>query len=472
MEVLPHAAIALLHGRQYMSSLGLLRPSPGGATGAVVLNTASSPTLRHTVRLRCRSLFRSASSAGELLPVLLDQGFRSASTFVASLLVARAVEKEQYGLYTLLYTIWVSLFAFQAGLAGTPYIALSAARVGDEKKRYLGNILVLHLLVSGVAAVGMILFGMLPGYSRSGPSGAAVILAFSLCTIPVLLRDFLRQVLMADLRVWRNLAFGLPTNVMSIVLLLWLYRAGVLTVSFAYLVLGACSLFPSMILLYVERHSIGFSPKEFRSHVVQNWQMGKWLLAKALLTIASVPIYGWALAFFHGTASVALYGACVLPISFLSPLAQALCAFLTPKASHAVRQGTRTLRDLTIQSTVLTAAPLLGAAGLLLLFSKQVVTFLFQGKYVISPYLIFLFALQMTVLVASTCVCSSIVAVRRTDISFKGELVAAIVTICLGLPLIYGFGVWGVAIGLLVSCSGNMLYQWVEFFQRVARDDS
>ena len=90
---------------------------------------------------------------------------------------------------------------------------------------------------------------------------------------------------------------------------------------------------------------------------------------------------------------------------------------------------------------------------------------LFEGKYVVSPYLTFLFALHMTLLVASTSICSCIIALRRSDVSFKAELIAVVVTLCFGVPLVYSIGIWGAAIGLLVSCSCNMLYQWVAFFR-------
>jgi O-antigen/teichoic acid export membrane protein len=442
--------------------------SSDGAAEAAVLNGPADLVLRRPASVHRRLLRWSNSSIGQLLPVLVDQGAKSLSMFAAGLLVARGCEKEQYGLYTLLSTIWVWLFALQAGLAGTPYVALSILRDESEKSRYLGSVLVLHLLLSGMAAIGMICFGAVWGRGQSGASGTLAIAAFAVSTVPVLLREFLRQVLLADLRVWRNLAFGLPMSVVSIGVLVWLYRSAELTVSLAYIVLGACSLLPSVWLLYAERRRISFNREQLSKDAIQNWHMGKWLLAKAMATVVSVQIYGWVLAGFHGTASVALYGACLLPISFLSPLAQALNAFLTPKASHTALRGMGTLWDLAVRSTASTLAALFAASGLLLLFCRPVVTFLFQDKYVISPYLMFLFALQMAIIVASTCVCSSIVALRRTDISFKGELVAVAVTIVVGLPLVYGWGVWGVAVGLLLSCSSNMLYQWVAFLRLAA----
>ncbi len=366
--------------------------------------------------------------------VLADQGFRSGSTFLASLLVGRACGKEVYGFYTLLFSILVSAGAFQAGLTGTPYVALSPSKNKLEKHAYLGSVVAFHFLLSGVAS--FLIFGLaaMTYFCDVKVVPVELLLGFSVALVFVLFRDFIRQVLTM--------------------------QAG-----YAYMTMGFCSAVPAFGILWFKRRNIVFHSHRFASHVKESWSIGRWLIGRASITLISGPIYCLALGVFKGPASVGLYGACMLPISFLSPIGQAINAFITPKASHAAVRNLKEVRTIVLTSVAVLGVPLISFCLLLFFFSEYVMAILFEGRYAPSSWLLLTFASQMAVLVVSASVDSGLIALKHTELGFKAQVIAAIVTIIIGLPLVYFLGIWGVGLGFLTSRLSSRLYQCVHFIR-------
>ena len=415
------------------------------------------------VRRLFAKLFRPSVRQG--LVVLFDQGFRSGSTFLASLLVGRACGKEEYGLYTLFFTFLVSGTGFQTSLTGTPYITLSPGKTGAEKKSYLGSVLFLHLVLSVTGCLIILVIVGIQSIIGIELAPNKLLFAFSAALVFVLFRDFMRQVLLADLAVWQNLFFGIAVHVSTMSVLLWLYLSESIHAHSVYIAMALCSILPVLVLLWHIRENIHLDINKIKTHVKDNWQLGRWLVARTTAILISGPLYCWALGAFKGPAVVGLYGACMLPIAFVSPIGQAMDAFMTPKASHAAIRALKEVKRIVFISAGVLGVPLILFSFFLFLFSDNVMVMLFDGKYLPSPWLLLIFALQMAVVVLSAPVNSGLIALKRTDLLFKAQVLAVIVTLTAGIPLVYFLGIWGVALGFLITRLSDKLYQWVFFFK-------
>jgi O-antigen/teichoic acid export membrane protein len=392
------------------------------------------------------------------LLVLGDQSFRSASTFLSAMLVGRVCGQVEYGFYTLLLTLLVTAEAFQAALVSTPYVVRSPSQVDREKEIHLGNAVLIQLVVAGGTAAGLLALLYTLPLPRSGELSPWIIPSFVLAYFAVLLREFLRQVLLADLEVGRNLVFGAAVHGSLITVLLGLALAERLNARTAYVALAGCSLVPALLVLWSKRRHMRFELGRTVGQFLVYWQAGRWLFAHAAIVVVSGPVYSWVLASSQGAAAVGLLGACLLPGSLLSPLVQAIQALLLPKASHAARRGIHQVRRIVFVSGLTIAATLAVFPVLLGWFSDDIMRLLFAGKYSPSGWLVALLALRTYVVVTGVPLGVGLIVCRQTYTVFKSEMVALILTVLVGLPLTHRWGVWGVAWGFLIARLFSRLY--------------
>jgi O-antigen/teichoic acid export membrane protein len=405
----------------------------------------------------------SSSALAQGLLVLGDQAFRSASTFLSAMLVGRACGPQEYGFFTLLLTLLVTAEAFQAALVSMPYVVQSASGAVQDREAYLGNAVLIQLFAAGTTTVcllGLLYAFPLPGSGRLSPW---ILPAFAAAYFAVLFREFFRQVLLADLAVGRNLAFGAAVHFSLICLLLGLARLSRLNAGTAFAATAVCSLVPTLTVLVCKRRRMRMDGKGLAGQFRDNWHVGRWLVAQAAVVIVSGPVYSWVLASSRGAAAVGLLGACLLPSSILSPLVQALNAFIVPKASQAVQRGMHHVRRIVLGSSITVGLTLSAFPIVLGLFSDPIMKLLFAGKYAPSGWLVVFFALRNYLVVTGAPLSAGLIACKQAYAVFKSEVISLILTVLLGLPLTCVFGVWGVAWGFLITRLCSRIYLAVAF---------
>jgi len=400
--------------------------------------------------------------------VLGDQGFRGASSFVIAILLGRACGRAEYGLYTLLFSLLVTAEAFQAALICTPYVVQNPSKTSAERPLHLGN----TLLIQAIMSVVTLLFGlcMLCTFTLSWTRelSAGTVPAFAAAYVAVLCREFIRQVLLADLRVGWNLLYGGLTHFSLISCSIWLALSQKLNSRSALQSMAVCSALPVLAALWQKRHSIQFDLRRLRWQLAENWNVGRWLVAQAVMTVVSGPLYSWVLASSKGAATVGLLGACLVPVSVLSPVVQALNAFLLPKASHAVQQGVAHVRRIVLLSTVTVGLTMSVIPITIGLFSDKIMDVLFAGKYSPSAWLVLFFALRTYIIMTFVPFAVGLIAFKKTYLTFKSEMISLILTVLIGLPMTCAFGVWGVACGFLLTRLFSRVYLAL-YFERCAK---
>jgi O-antigen/teichoic acid export membrane protein len=392
------------------------------------------------------------------LLVLGDQSFRSASTFLSAMLVGRACGKAEYGFYTLLLTLLVTAEAFQAALVSTPYIVQSPSKAGRDKEICLGNAVGIQLLVAaGTAVLLLALLYALP-LRGTGDLSPWIIPAFAVAYFAVLFREFFRQVLLADLKVGWNLAFGAVAHGSLIAALLGLFLVGRLEAWTAYAAVAGCSLAPTLFVLASQRRRMRLDPSSLAGQFLDHWRVGRWLFAQAALVVVSGPVYSWVLASSRGMAALGLLGACLLPGSVMSPVVQAIHALLLPKTSHAAQRGMRHVQQIVLRSSVTIALTFIAFPILLGWFAGPIMKLLFAGAYNPSGWLVGLLALRTYLIVTAVPLTVGLIVCRQAYAVFKSEMISLILTMLIGLPLTCLLGVWGVAWGFLLTRLFSRVY--------------
>ncbi len=358
----------------------------------------------------------------QLFFVVGEQATRSGAALVISILLARATSTEEYGVYTFLAPVLIIILGIQNGLTSIPYVTLVVGVDVVRRKEFLGNVLIFHGVISLLALFFLLFLAFVQQYVRFLPVPTDIICLYSGVVVSWLLRDFMRQVLLASLSVVQVFFYGLAVNGGTLFLVLYLYITGELSISSTYIVLIVTSLIPTCVLLVQKGRDMSFSLTGLTSDIKECFLIGKWLAGRALLGIVSGPtILNAQLIAGGDVLGVALYGVCMIPSSVLSPLTQALLSFLVPKMSHAHMKGVVFVRDMVSKLTLYLAVILVFFNGVIFFSCDILMEIGFSGKYQVSPWLLLLFTLQMSVLVLAIPVNSALIAMKDTKAGFVGD---------------------------------------------------
>lgn len=399
--------------------------------------------------------------------VLLDQGFYSFANFLTGVLVARSCAREQYGFYILALTLLNVAAAVLSSLATAPFTVTWPGLNQVARKTYLGTSILLSagitiVLVGVFAMTALVLSmsGMLRGLGT-------VMLAMSTAMGFVLLRNLVRSVYLAQLRVWRAFLVGSITNMAAVALLSWSYSSRVLTPSVAYLIMAASASGAGLVAIGLEARAGGLkfslSKTLVRTYWQENWRIGKWLLAGTGLYIMSAHMYPWALAAMKGPELAAVFGACLLPVAVVSPALQGLSRYLEPQAARAAVMGPAHVRRLTHLMMLFVAIAFATLLVLFLLSGGYIMHRLFGGKYDGLNLLLVLIIVEEGFGAVGMPLNCGLLAIKRTAVGFQSQLISAVVAVVLGLPLTYLIGPLGTAFSLCVSKGLSTFFAWVKF---------
>jgi O-antigen/teichoic acid export membrane protein len=402
-------------------------------------------------------------SIWQALIVLLDQGFYSITNFLASILLARACSKSEYGLYVLGFTLLVIAMDIQVSLSGIPFTVLSPKLKHRDRRLYLGSTLIQHLAVSILVAVGFTIAALVLSTTDRIHGFSNVLFTLAVASVFVLLRDFMRFVLLSQFRVWAGLLMGLIVNVTTIGLLFWVYFGDRLTVPIGYLIMAACSGFTALSILLKERKQIGFTIKMFSEHIRNNWTFGKWLVAQAIADFLAIRLYPWALMLFKDSSVVAAYGVCVIFAGILNPLLMGLSRFLGPQAAYVACNKSSRIHYEIYYWMILIATPLLIFLLLAFIFGERIIVAIYGSKFVGLGYIFSIYLLSHVITAECIVICAGTNALKRPDISFRAQIAGLTATIIVGLFLAYRWGALGAVIGVCISRFAAFVYQFTKF---------
>lgn len=402
-------------------------------------------------------------SVRQALVTLVDQGFCSVTNFLTGVLLARACSKEEYGLYVLSFTLLVVVMDIQVSLSGTPFTVLSPYLKNRDRQFYFGSTLIQHLVVSVLAAIGFVIAAIVLSVTDRIHDFVNVLLTLAVACVFVLLRDFMRFVLLSQLRVWTSLLIGLIANVATGGLLFWAYFGAKLTVPIGYLIMAGCSGLTALLILLKERKQISFSTKSFHEHLRNNWTFGKWLVAHAIVDFVAIRFYPWALMLFKDSSAVAAYGICVIFAGVINPLLMGLNRFLGPQAAYIACNKTSRVHSEIYYWMALIVAPLFMFLILAFLFGERAIVAIYGSKFAGLGYMFSIYLLSHVIAAEGVVIGAGTNALKRPDISFKAQIVGLTTTITVGLFLAYRWGTLGAVIGVCVSRLVTLGYQFKQF---------
>ena len=383
-----------------------------------------------------------------------DQAVASAVNFCSGIIIGRFCSKEDFGFYLLGSSIIYILTNLQLSLITTPYMVRIPHFPVNGRARYTGSTLIHQMILSGMAIGGMVTGGVFLHFGI-GPAGMTpVVRALTFTVLFILLRDYVRQICFANLRM--STAFYLDSVVALLQIggLVTLVFLGLLSASRAFLIIGFACGASAFIALYTMETRITIDRSQVVTHFRQNWRSGKWIFASAMLWGISVNLYPWILTGYHGAASAGVWAACIGAVSVGNPLVLGLQNFAGPQLAHAYAQdGLKSLRQClrkTVSALLIVISPF---SVILLILGGVLVTFIYGDKYSGNNLIMAILAINLLVTTADFAISRALFAMERAFADFKVNFVALAALLSIGVWLVRSFGPSGAAAGLL---AGNL----------------
>jgi O-antigen/teichoic acid export membrane protein len=387
---------------------------------------------------------------------LIDQGFVSGANFLTGVLLARLCTKEEYGLYVLAFSLLLFWDGFRNSLVASPLVVYLPRKGEKEQSSYIGSSTVLHALVF---LAGAVVFGAAAGIIKlTGDAPlAAVVLAGILTLCGYSSREHVRRVFYAQLRTRRAALVDGVYCLLQLGALVVLWRYGMLSAVNALLALGGAQTAAALAGLLLLSKSISFRNLNLRSAFSLHWKLGKWLVATSLAYAVATQIYPWALKYTSSLESVAIFGACMVPILVVNPIIIGFNNVLAPRLSHVFAQeGIAGLRRVVWKSQVILGGLLTFIALFTAIFSRVILELMYGGKYSEYNTILTLLAIRLVMVGFAAPLLVAFLIMEKPKIHFYVTIVSAICTLSVGLSLVCFFGVAGAALGMILAGTCNL----------------
>ena len=391
---------------------------------------------------------------GQGIFTLADQMVASITTFLTGVLVGRICTTEDFGYYTLGFSLYTLLLTLQNSVVTTPFQIYYPRARTISQERFNGSFLIqqtaLGLGVAALIACGAAYAWLAIGNTRM----AALLLALALSMEFLLLRDFIRQLFFARLAARGVLAFDVAVAIGQLLAVAALAKLGWLSGATAYIALGlTCSLAACIWYLQNQKH-LELNLRAAREQFKEHWPAVKWLLASGLLWSVSTNLYAWLLAGFHGAASAGVWGAALGIATIINPLTIGAQNFLAPRIARAYAdQGVTALNRFLLQSTVVYAGSLVLFSLAMAFLGDSLVTLIYGEKYQGTGIVVAIIALNFALNAVGFTVSRGLFTLEKAKIDFQVNVAALVSMLLVGLWLARHYGPVGAALGQVVTNS-------------------
>lgn len=261
---------------------------------------------------------------------LYDQGLTAIAALLSNVLLARSVSVDEFGIFSIVFAVWLVISGMMAALLVDPISLLGATMKSPALRRY-GSTVVLAALALNLAFAGPIVSAMLlmPGGVTPSIVAAAAAAAPFIIVCQVLRRlSYLRTIPGAA-------ALGASLQSGASLLAIWyLFHIGRLDSVALFLVMGAANLVGCLGMAALVPLGRPVPPARWRALARRHWDFGAWLAAGSIanwaFTWSQIPILGW----LRGLEEVAVFRAHLV---LFAPIVQFVSALLTPLSAAAAR---------------------------------------------------------------------------------------------------------------------------------------
>jgi O-antigen/teichoic acid export membrane protein len=405
------------------------------------------------------------------LTVVLDQAFRSLTTFATGLLVARFCSVKEHGYFVLATTLLLMVANIQETILTSPYMFFFPRRRNRASARYQAAVVVLQGFLGVLAFTGLGLIGLVGRWGDYEWGNLLLVLAPVAAAL--LLRDFVRETFMAKRQPEMALLQDVPLAILQIGVL-WLVAAGGdLDSNAALLITAAVAALVSIPMSFgIGRAYARPTWKYVCTAGAAHLSFGRWLALARITYWISLASYPLILAMVSGPEESSLYGACQRVPTLFIPALAALMSFLLPKLSHdSARDGQRTIFPAIRRATLWVGVVSGVLSALLILFANRILWILYGEQYAGNADLVILQTLGFFAHGITFCLALGFYALKKPWVDCIAYGAATALTLPIGVWACFHWGSIGASVAYLLGGSIVSIVRFV-VYARIQRNAS
>jgi O-antigen/teichoic acid export membrane protein len=400
---------------------------------------------------------------------VFDQALLSVVNFLTLFLIARSVDAEAFGAFSLIYGAMLIANYGQLAFITQAHNVVAASLRGGDYRVFTRSLLGAQLIVA--AALAVVAATVATGAWPIASHDTFLLLVAVVPALPLWqLQEFARRVLYTERR--QAAAFGndLVSFGGQAILIVALAAMGRLTAPNA-LYAAALTSAAACVLGYVQIRA-SFRPATFsRRPISESFAFGRWLAAAIAAHWVATQGYLYLAAGILGVAVTGALRAVQLVLAPLHVLMFSLSTMLPIRLAVVLadadeESGARAFARNARLALRLTLPLVATYCVCVAVFADRILDTAYGARYSAYGRVLEIFALYYLLLYLAQFASTLLTAQRRTDSLFLGNAVAALVTVAAAWPLMHAFGAEGAAFLLVLSAAVLNLVLWPSWRSR------
>lgn len=387
--------------------------------------------------------------AGRGFWAVSDQALISLSNFLLNVLLARWLAADEYGAFTVGFSILLIVGSFHGALLTDPMLVFGASRFAGTASQYLRVLVFGHWILTGPVAL-LALGGALALRFLGAQALSPALLGLALAAPLYLLLLLLRRACYVTLEPRQSAAASGLYLVVSLLGAFALSRTTKLSPASGFLALAAGSLVSSAWLFPRLRTTWSIPRRAEISEVLAvHWGFSRWTLGANLAQWVRGNLYYFILPVWGGLEASAAFRAMA---NLIMPLTQPLMAISPLLLPAFTRARSRSDFGATVGRVGVLLAAGAGAYWIVLgSFGEPILGWIYAGKYVEHGRLAWVIGLIPVCTAIGAAVATALRALERPDRDFWATAVSAAIALTVGVLLTRVWGVGGAIAGLVLS---------------------
>ncbi len=402
-------------------------------------------------------------ASNHLLIALLDQAIVSGTSFVTSVLIGRILTHEDLGLYFAILNVALFVRGVQEQMIGAPY-TVHHARMGARANAYAGSTMVQFAGHSVAALAGILLVAAAAwGAGKSDLALAALLVLVAISPF-YLLRELMRQISFARLRMGQALAMDGAAGIVQLGLLGLLAAVDSLTVATAMATMGAAAFAGLVAWFACGNAHIAFVRSEWRDDWVCNWRFGRWSVLSFLVGSTTPLIIPWILLIAQGKGATGHFAAAWTLVGVVNLFIAGYCNYLTPKAAHEFAHGgLPAIHRLLARTAILFAVLLVPLCAAAIPFGDEIAVLVFGAEFTAAGPVLAILAVCTLVRSLGMIAGNGLWAANLPQKNLVADVAMFAITLGVGPFLIVVDGATGAAWSLLCGLVPAAALRWILF---------
>jgi O-antigen/teichoic acid export membrane protein len=268
---------------------------------------------------------------------IADQVLVSATNFLTTVIIGRAVGQDALGAYTLAFSVMLIVLCVQESLVCLPYV-IEHRRLPDVERRRFAGSASMQAAMLAAAVLAVLLLGAYVLWARGDSNAATLALAFAFAMPFVLLRDFARRMSFARLAVRGAIMVDGAVLALQLGMLLLLWRLEWLTAATCWLVIAAACGVAAVLWIGFFRTDFHLPKGRLSADISRGWKLGRWVFGSQIISVLSSYLVYWLVAEHLGQAASGVLAACSAIVMLSNPITLGTYMYLPPRLAQALAE--------------------------------------------------------------------------------------------------------------------------------------